>query len=135
MRLNNFQRLLLIGILMGDGLLQKTGRSNARLRLEHSIKQKDYIFWKYEMLKNIMQSKPVFIKRFNPIWKKTYSYYRCQSYEEIAKYNSTLHYPFFKIQISLNPVTTSKQLLGALVCNSMPAQYAVLLIGIIRMKI
>lgn len=77
---NKEQYASLIGMIMGDGFLQKTGSSNARLRLEHSSKQKEYIFWKYEILKNLMQSSPKFIKRFNPIWKKEYSYYRCQSH-------------------------------------------------------
>jgi recombination protein RecA len=71
---------VLIGIVMGDGYLQKTGSKNARLRLEHSAKQKDYILWKHDILANLMQSRPKLLKRFNPVWKKTYSYYRCQSH-------------------------------------------------------
>ena len=94
MGLSKKQRELLIGLVMGDGFLQKTGKVNARLRLEHSIKQKDYIFWKYETLKNLMQSKPKLIKRFNPIWKKTYSYYRCQSHS--SSYLGRLRRLFYK---------------------------------------
>jgi hypothetical protein len=52
------QREILIGTILGDGYLQKTGKRNARLKLEHSEKQKDYIFWKYEELKNLMQDRP-----------------------------------------------------------------------------
>ncbi len=74
------QKELIIGTLLGDGYLQSTGKRNARLKLEHSEKQKDYIFWKYEELKNLMQDKPKKIERYNPLWKKTYTYYRCQSY-------------------------------------------------------
>lgn len=74
------QREIVIGLLLGDGFLQKTGKKNARLRLEHSSGQKEYIYWKHQMLKNLMQSKPKFIKRFNPHWKKHYTYYRCQSH-------------------------------------------------------
>ena len=74
------QKEILIGLILGDGYLQKTGKKNARLKLEHSEKQKDYIFWKYEKLKNWLQSQPKKIKRYNPFFKKTYSYYRCQSH-------------------------------------------------------
>ncbi|MFN3977006.1 MAG: LAGLIDADG endonuclease [Aquificaceae bacterium] len=74
------QREILIGTILGDGYLQKTGKRNARLKLEHSERQKDYIFWKYEELKNLMQDKPKRIERYNPIWKKSYVYYRCQSH-------------------------------------------------------
>ncbi|MCX8149875.1 hypothetical protein, partial [Thermaurantimonas aggregans] len=42
--------------------------------------QRDYIFWKWEELKNLMQDKPRKVERYNPKWKKTYTYYRCQSH-------------------------------------------------------
>lgn len=74
------QRELIIGTLLGDGYLQRTGKRNARLRLEHSEKQKEYILWKYELLKNLMQDKPKRLERYNPKWKKSYVYYRCQSH-------------------------------------------------------
>jgi hypothetical protein len=79
MGLTKRQKEIVIGIILGDGFLQKTGKRNARLRLEHSLKQKDYIFWKYSELKNMMQSEPKLMRRFNPVYKKSYSYYRCQS--------------------------------------------------------
>lgn len=79
MGLTKRQRQLLIGMVLGDAYLQATGKKNARLRLEHSLKQKDYIFWKYAELKDMMQSQPKLLRRYNPVWKKSYSYYRCQS--------------------------------------------------------
>jgi hypothetical protein len=75
-----FQREAIIGMILGDSYLQPTGKRNARLRIEHSLSQKDYIFWKYELLKNIAQSKPKLIRRYNPIWRKSYSYYRFQTF-------------------------------------------------------
>lgn len=74
------QKEVLIGLVLGDGYLQATGEKNARLRLEHSIKQKLYLDWKYEVLKNFMQSSPKQLERFNPIWQQRYVYYRCQSH-------------------------------------------------------
>lgn len=73
------QREALIGFVLGDAYLQPTGKVSARLRLEHSIKQKEYIEWKQSLLENFMQGPPKLIKRFNPIWKRSYEYYRCQS--------------------------------------------------------
>lgn len=101
MGLSKIQRQFLVGAIMGDGFLQQTGRLNARLRLEHSIKQKEYIFWKYEMLKNLMQSEPKLIKRFNPIWKKTYAYYRCQSHSN--PYLGKLRRLFYKDSCKIIP--------------------------------
>jgi hypothetical protein len=74
------QREILIGTLLGDGYLQSTGKRNARLRLEHSEKQRDYLWWKYENLQNLMQDEPKLIERYNPQWRQTYRYYRCQSH-------------------------------------------------------
>lgn len=73
------QREALIGFVLGDAYLQPTGKVSARLRLEHSIKQKEYIEWKHDLFENFMQGPPKLIKRFNPIWKRSYQYYRCQS--------------------------------------------------------
>src|SRR3989338_6002614 len=74
------QKEVLIGLILGDGFLQATGKRNARLRLEHSSKQKSYLDWKVEVFKNFMQSEPKRMDRFHPTWRKTYSYYRCQSH-------------------------------------------------------
>ena len=74
------QREVLIGSVLGDGFLQATGKRNARLRLEHSAKQKSYLEWKYEVLKNFMQAPPKYLERLNPVWKRTYFYYRCQTH-------------------------------------------------------
>lgn len=74
------QKQIIIGSVLGDAYIQKTGAQNARIRFEHSDKQKEYIFWKYEKLKKYMQDKPKLIKRFNPVYKKEYLYYRCQSH-------------------------------------------------------
>jgi len=71
---------IVIGTIMGDVYIQPTGKKNARLRFEHSEKQKSYIEWKWQELKNLMQDKPKKIIRYNPIWKKTYTYYRCQTH-------------------------------------------------------
>lgn len=74
------QMSIIIGTILGDAYIQPTGKINARLRLEHGEKQKDYIFWKWQELKNLMQDKSKKIIRYNPIYKQTYSYYRCQSH-------------------------------------------------------
>lgn len=78
--LNKKEREIVIGTILGDGCLQATGARNARLRLEHGAKQKDYIFWKWRQLSRIIQSHPKKIVRYNPIYKATYGYYRCQSH-------------------------------------------------------
>lgn len=74
------QREVVIGCVMGDAYVQATGKRNARLRLEQGEKQKAYLQWKYEVLRNFMQAPPVFLKRTNPQWPREYGYYRCQTH-------------------------------------------------------
>ncbi len=56
-----------------------TGKKNARLRLEHTAKQKEYLIWKTKMLPQLFQGKPTFLHRVHPISKKIYHYARYQS--------------------------------------------------------
>ncbi|KKR92374.1 MAG: LAGLIDADG homing endonuclease [Candidatus Daviesbacteria bacterium GW2011_GWA1_41_61] len=74
------QKAIIIGSILGDGFLQKTGAKNARLRLEHSLLQKEYLLWKCQILGNYFQSKPQILERKNPVFDKTYQYIRAQSY-------------------------------------------------------
>ena len=78
-KLSPQQKEILLGTVLGDAYLQKTGERNARLRLEHSVKQRDYIFWKHIQLRNLFSSNPRKLERYNPVFRKRYTYWRCQS--------------------------------------------------------
>lgn len=63
------QLQLVIGSTMGDACLECRSKSiraqhTARLRIHQSDKQKDYVFWKYEKLKNLVLRGP----RFTKVW-------------------------------------------------------------------
>lgn len=73
------QKSALIGMILGDAYLQKTGKRNARIRLEHGIAQKEYLQWKISLLPQYFQKKIEVLERLNPIWNKKYSYARAQS--------------------------------------------------------
>ena len=51
-KLSVIQKDLIIGSLLGDGYLMPT-TCGCRFRAHHGIKQKDYLDWKYSILKNI----------------------------------------------------------------------------------
>lgn len=80
-------------MILGDAYLQKTGRQNARIRLEHSDKQKDYLVWKVSFFPEFFQGKPTLLSRNNPQYKKTYHYIRWQSNSspEIGKYRDIFY--------------------------------------------
>jgi len=77
--MNRKQKSMIIGMILGDAFLQKTGEKNARIRLEHSEKQKDYLVWKASFFPEFFQGKPSFLERFNSYYQKTYRYVRWQS--------------------------------------------------------
>jgi len=79
-KISQRQKQILYGIVLGDGYLQKTGEKNARLRLEHGKKQKEYLFWKANQFKKLFQGKPIYMERIHPKTKEKYGYWRYQSY-------------------------------------------------------
>ncbi len=79
MNLTKRQNAAVVGMILGDGYLQATGAKNARLRLEQSIKQKEYLLWKAALLPQLFQGRPVFLDRIHPATKATYQYARQQS--------------------------------------------------------
>ncbi|MEK7669341.1 MAG: LAGLIDADG endonuclease [Patescibacteria group bacterium] len=57
--LTQIQRSLIIGSLLGDGYVRiMKGRKNAFLEINHAFSMKEYVDWKYEMLKDIVISPP-----------------------------------------------------------------------------
>lgn len=57
-RISEEQKSIIIGTLLGDGYIYKDKYGGCYLEIKHSDKQKDYVFWLYEKLKNICPSKP-----------------------------------------------------------------------------
>ncbi len=58
--LTKLQRSVIIGTLLGDGYLRIVpGRAHAFLEINHSINQKEYVDWKYKMLKSVCKSGPI----------------------------------------------------------------------------
>ncbi len=77
--LTSRQHDILIGSLLGDGNLQPLDSGRARLRWDHSVKQAEYLRWKYSEFANFIHLPPAPLNRFNPIFRNTYQYMRCQS--------------------------------------------------------
>ena len=55
--LTDEQQHLIVGTLLGDGCIEKRWR-NPRLRIDHAVAQKDYVFWKYGILKGLANQEP-----------------------------------------------------------------------------
>ena len=61
--LTEVQKSIIVGKLLGDGSLRR--KLNTLLEINHSYKQKEYVFWLYEQLKNIVLTPPKFRKSGN----------------------------------------------------------------------
>jgi len=90
LKLNKKQRSILVGLLLGDGHLETSNRSRTyRLKVEHSLKQKEYVNWLYEEFKNLVRTTPQVKMRKraqDSYWFSTYSlgafrFYAQQFYE------------------------------------------------------
>lgn len=52
LKLTKEQRAIIVGTLLGDGHLEASDKSRTyRLKIEHSIKQKEYVDWLYQKMK------------------------------------------------------------------------------------
>jgi hypothetical protein len=73
--LSDYQRSVVIGCLLGDGnLTANWSKTNFSFQVAHSIKQKAYIMWKYQVLRDWILSKPRYYPRNKSITIKTISH-------------------------------------------------------------
>lgn len=54
--LTEYQHSLILGSLLGDGYM--SCKTHAYLKIGHSIKQRDYVDWKYSLLSNLTNTAP-----------------------------------------------------------------------------
>lgn len=60
------QQSLIIGSLLGDGTMRiGKGAANANFKVEHGLQQKDYVLWKYEILKSLVLTGPKLSFRYD----------------------------------------------------------------------
>lgn len=84
--LSDLQKKVLIGSLMGDGcLIANSSNTNYRLQIEHCSKQKEYVWWKYEIFKDFVLAPPAYHQRTDS-WQ-----FRTLSHSELSDFH-TLFY-------------------------------------------
>jgi len=97
---------VMIGSLLGDARLEcrsigLRGPVTARFRAHHGEKQKEYVFWKYEILKNLVLKEPREILWDNPKRElhEVSWYFHTQSLEKFGK----LYAAFYKNGVKILP--------------------------------
>lgn len=57
--ISQLQKEIINGCLLGDGSLEcRSKEGSARLRIHHGWKQKEFVFWKYKTLRNLVSCPP-----------------------------------------------------------------------------
>jgi hypothetical protein len=106
MKLSEFQREVIVGAILGDGHMETNNGITYRLKIEHSIKQKEYTNWLYECLKDWVLQEPrekkkeVFGKIFTNVWFNTMSHVALRYYGNI----------FYKDKVKTIPINIKKLL-------------------------
>jgi hypothetical protein len=58
-RISRKMKEVIIGLLLGDGTLETQNNGKTwRLKVEHSIEQKEYVDWLYQQLKDLVRTPP-----------------------------------------------------------------------------
>jgi len=81
-QLNDIQKDLVIGSLLGDGHVDKR-ETQPIFIVSHAENQKDYLFWKYELMKDFMNISPTYYKEAYHNF-GTDSKYLCQPHYRIS---------------------------------------------------
>lgn len=80
-KLSDIQKQLIIAGTLGDGHIDK--RPTQPMYIEsHAIDEKDYLFWKYEILKDICNKEPVYYEESYTNFSSD-KYYKCKPYYRI----------------------------------------------------
>lgn len=89
---SNREKAIIIGTILGDAHLGRL-KTDTRLEIGHSEKEKAYVFWKYKELQRFVGSKPHRIEIFDSRFQKTYIQWRFKT--KINKFFTVLHYLFY----------------------------------------
>ena len=85
-KLSSREREILIGMVLGDAFVEESKTGLARVEVNHSLKQKEYLYWKFRELKRWVRANPYKIEYED---KRSGNFYRGLKF-------STIFHPVFK---------------------------------------
>lgn len=104
-RLNQFQKSVIIGTVLGDGYLRIVpGRRDAFLEINHALSQREYVMWKYDVLNGIRAGAP---KLRNGNGTRTAIRFQTRQSNELTEIKSLFYKDKIKVipsDLQLNPV-------------------------------
>ena len=103
---DEYQKAVIIGCVLGDGYLEENwSKTNYRLNLCHSIKQKEYVMWKANILQKWIISKPYLHKSTKSLRIRTVSHEWLTFIQKIFYENKLKRIPENIEDFLLNPIT------------------------------
>lgn len=79
LKLSEFQKEILVGLLLGDGCLERTKNSTgARLKVSQCLKQKELVLWLYKNFSSLIATQPKAYRnelRFNTLTHNCFKYF------------------------------------------------------------
>jgi len=105
-QLDEYQKAIIVGTVLGDACLHNNwSKTNSRLQIRHSLAQKEYVLWKYEVLKSLVLTKPQHYGRTNSVWFRTISHPELTKLQQIFYRNKKKIIPENIEQFLSNPLT------------------------------
>ena len=102
-KLNDIQKQLIMFSLLGDGHIDRR-ETKPLFIVSHSEKQKDYLFWKYDILKDCCKSQPSYIKPQSKLFSG--KEYMCRGQ---YRFSTRVIYDLYSIR-NMNKIDIIKQL-------------------------
>lgn len=106
LKLTNLQKEILVGLMLGDGHLEKR-KNKARLKIEYSLKAKEYVEWLYQIFQKWTLSSPKIKIQQNS---KKYLF-STVIHEKLGRYHSLFYHKRKKIiPKNINDLITNRSL-------------------------
>ncbi|MFH1769514.1 MAG: LAGLIDADG endonuclease [Parcubacteria group bacterium] len=108
LKLDESQKAIVIGSILGDATLELNwSKTNCRMRIDHSIKQEDYVRLKYTILKDWVLTEPKYYKPHRSIWFRTISHPNLTELWKIFYKNKKKIIPENIAELIQNPLTVA----------------------------
>ncbi|MFA6519741.1 MAG: LAGLIDADG endonuclease [Candidatus Paceibacterota bacterium] len=104
--LDEYQKAIIVGTILGDAYLEANwSKTNYRMGIRHSVDQKEYVQWLYEILKPLVLTPPQYYERTRSTWFRTISHPELSEWQKIFYREGKKVIPETISQYLSNPVT------------------------------
>lgn len=107
-KLDEYQKAVIVGSILGDAYLEANwSKTNYRMGIRHSVDQKEYVQWLYEILRPLVLTPPQYYERTRSTWFRTISHSELSEWQKIFYREGKKVIPETIAQYLSNPVTVA----------------------------